>query len=151
MDIFGFKNQGINYDKFRPTYPPKFLTHYITTLKHKNRYLDIATGTGQLLFAIAPHFLSSKGVDISPQMITTAQGKIEQFREKYPDSKIELEVGGVMDIKSEENYDFITVGQALHFFPIEKSLRKIKTLLREDGTFVTFGYILKTAQSNKPN
>ena len=88
MDIFGFKNQGINYEKFRPIYPSKFITHCLSTLKHKNRYLDIATGTGQLLFAIAPHFLSSKGVDISQKMITTAQEKVEKFREKHPKSKI---------------------------------------------------------------
>ena len=35
-----------------------------------------------------PHFLSSKGVDISQKMITTAQEKVENFREKHPESKI---------------------------------------------------------------
>ena len=69
MDIFGFKTQGINYDKFRPKYPPVFIERYLKVLKHKNRYLDIATGTGQLLFAFAPHFTYSKGVDISKNMI----------------------------------------------------------------------------------
>lgn len=69
MDIFGFKNQGINYDKFRPKYPLAFVEHYLKAIKHHNRYLDIATGTGQLLFAFAPHFQFSKGVDISKTMI----------------------------------------------------------------------------------
>lgn len=86
MDIFGFKNQGINYDKFRPTYPPHFLNHILSSVKHKNKYLDIGTGTGQLLFAIAPHFASSKGMDISPQMIKTAQEKVGN----YKDAKIDL-------------------------------------------------------------
>lgn len=45
-------------------------------------------------------------------------------------------------------YDLITVGQALHFFPIEPALEKIKTMLKEDGFFVTFGYILKGVKSN---
>ena len=34
-----------------------------------------------------------------------------------------------MDIDESVKYDLITVGQALHFFPIEDSLRKIKRLL----------------------
>ena len=75
MDIFGFKTQGINYDKFRPRYPQKFIELYVSKMKGKQRYLDIATGTGQLLFAFAPHFALSKGVDISPQMVETAQEK----------------------------------------------------------------------------
>ena len=75
MDIFGFKNQGINYDKFRPRYPPSFIDRYATKMKGKSRYLDIATGTGQLLFAFANTFSFNKGVDISPQMIETSQIK----------------------------------------------------------------------------
>ena len=50
MDIFGFTTQGINYDKFRPRYPKQLISKCLNTLKNKNRYLDIATGTGQLLF-----------------------------------------------------------------------------------------------------
>ena len=64
-----------------------------------------------------------------------------------PQNHIELSVGGVMDMTEAERYDFITVGQALHFFPIENSLNKIKSMLKDDGIFVTFGYIVKTAIS----
>jgi len=71
MDIFGFETQGINYDKFRPRYPHSFYSN-LTHLAHKNRYLDIATGTGQLLFALAPYFENSYGIDISPSMIKTS-------------------------------------------------------------------------------
>lgn len=56
MDIFGFSNQGVNYDKFRPRYPSAMIENNIKIVKTKNRYLDIATGTGQLLFMIAPYF-----------------------------------------------------------------------------------------------
>jgi ubiquinone/menaquinone biosynthesis C-methylase UbiE len=56
MDIFGFSTQGVNYDKFRPRYPDSFVQKCLTTIKNKNKYLDVATGTGQLLFAFAPSF-----------------------------------------------------------------------------------------------
>jgi ubiquinone/menaquinone biosynthesis C-methylase UbiE len=88
MDIFGFKNQGINYDKFRPRYPSVFIDRYLKNTKHKNRYLDIATGTGQLLFAFAPHFKESKGIDISNAMVETASLKAKEFMEKNPQNKI---------------------------------------------------------------
>ena len=61
--------------------------------------------------------------------------------------KMELGVSGVMEMSEEHKYDFISVGQALHFFPIEQSLQKIKTMLTEDGNFVVFSYILKTVKS----
>lgn len=80
MDIFGFKNQGVNYDKFRPKYPLEFISHQLATVRRHNRYLDIATGTGQLLFAFAPHFQRSTGIDISKTMIETASEKAKDFR-----------------------------------------------------------------------
>lgn len=69
MDIFGFNNQGINYDKFRPSYPKIFVERYLDKIKGKNKYIDIATGTGQLLFAFAHHFTYNKGIDLSTKMI----------------------------------------------------------------------------------
>lgn len=65
MDIFGFKTQGVNYEKFRPKYPKKLLEGCLRAVRSKNRYLDIATGTGQLLFNFAVNFENSKGIDIS--------------------------------------------------------------------------------------
>ena len=49
-DLFGFKTQGPKYDQFRPKYPKHFLLDPLKRLKNKNRYLDIAVGTGQVLF-----------------------------------------------------------------------------------------------------
>lgn len=49
-DLFGFETQGTKYDEFRPKYPKNFLLKALEKVKNKNRYLDIATGTGQILF-----------------------------------------------------------------------------------------------------
>jgi ubiquinone/menaquinone biosynthesis C-methylase UbiE len=150
MDIFGFKTQGVNYDKFRPRYPQQFLSRYFA-LQGRQRYLDIATGTGQLLFALAPHWSYSRGVDISPTMIETAATKAKEFMQQHPDARVELRVGGVMELEEEEEkFDLITVGQALHFMPVEPALRKARGLLAEGGTLAVFGYILKTVKSSNP-
>jgi hypothetical protein len=48
-----------------------------------------------------------------------------------------------MELDEDQKYDLITVGQALHFFPIKPALKKIKQLLNSEGYFVTFGYVLR--------
>ena len=49
-DLFEFDTQGVKYDLYRPKYPSDMLKKMILRIKNKNRYLDIATGTGQILF-----------------------------------------------------------------------------------------------------
>ena len=49
-DLFGFENQGKKYDLYRPRYPKNILQRSLANLKGHSRYLDIATGTGQILF-----------------------------------------------------------------------------------------------------
>ena len=49
-DLFGFDTQGAKYDQFRPKYPSTFLGRTLNRVPIKNKYLDIATGTGQILF-----------------------------------------------------------------------------------------------------
>lgn len=101
MDAFGFKTQGVNYDKFRPRYPSSFIDRCLSSLKHKNRYLDVATGTGQLLFALSPHFLASKGIDISKNMLDAAEKARETFLAKHPGVKVELAQCDVMNLPAE--------------------------------------------------
>lgn len=52
-----------------------------------------------------------------------------------------------MELSEEESFDLITVGQALHFFPGENTLKKLKTMLNEGGMFMTFGYVLREVKS----
>ena len=77
-DLFGFETQGIKYDQYRPRYPLNFLTDPLKKLKHRRRYLDIATGTGQILFQIASNFEHSKGIDYSGKMVSTCEGKLKE-------------------------------------------------------------------------
>lgn len=68
IDNFGFKTQGKNYDAFRPLYPMQLYSKTLSKLQHKHRYLDVAMGTGQLLFPLSEYFRKSKGIDPSPKM-----------------------------------------------------------------------------------
>lgn len=72
MDNFGFETQGKYYNEFRHRYPACLYEYTLKKIKSRNKYLDVAMGTGHLLFSIAPEFSSSKGIDISEKMLKTA-------------------------------------------------------------------------------
>jgi ubiquinone/menaquinone biosynthesis C-methylase UbiE len=55
-DLFGFKTQGKLYDAYRPQYPKEQLQATLKRVSRKHKYLDIATGTGQILFELAKEF-----------------------------------------------------------------------------------------------
>lgn len=72
-DLFGFENQGKNYDVFRPKYPKKFIERALSLAKGRKKFLDLGVGTGQILFSLFSNFNSSKGIDKSPKMIQICQ------------------------------------------------------------------------------
>ena len=45
-DLFGYDNQGGNYDTYRPVYPAAFRELLLEKLKERRNYLDLAAGTG---------------------------------------------------------------------------------------------------------
>lgn len=46
-------------------------------VKGRNRYIDIAAGTGQILFEICHHFKHSEGLDLSKKMIDVCENKVK--------------------------------------------------------------------------
>lgn len=77
-DLFGFETQGVNYDAYRPKYPSAMINRLIESIRDKNQYLDVATGTGQLLLEISPFFKKSKAVDKSQKMINVCDKKVKE-------------------------------------------------------------------------
>lgn len=49
-EVVGLYKKGKKYDKYRPKYSQQLLLAPIKQLAHKNRYLDVAAGTGQVFF-----------------------------------------------------------------------------------------------------
>ena len=62
-DYYSSLIKGEDYTKLRPKYPSHFLTDPLHDLKHKGKYLDVATGNGQVMFEIASQFKEVLGVD----------------------------------------------------------------------------------------
>lgn len=49
----------------------------VQRMKNKNRYLDVATGTGQIIFEICNQFHQAEGIDISKKMIEVCLKKTQ--------------------------------------------------------------------------
>ena len=64
-DYYSSLIKGEDYTKLRPKYPSHFLTDPLHYLKHKGKYLDVATGNGQIMFEIASEFKEVLGIDKS--------------------------------------------------------------------------------------
>ncbi|KRX01378.1 hypothetical protein PPERSA_01281 [Pseudocohnilembus persalinus] len=162
QDLFGFNDQGINYDQARPVYPSKFIQQIQDSIpqKQKTNYLDIATGTGQLLFQIAPKFQGKQiiGNDISEKQLSIAQEKADKYN-KNTEKKINLILCDFQQIPQKlseknltEKFDLITIGQALHWLDVDKFLQICKNdLLKKDGRLVVLGYIAQGFEFNTKN
>lgn len=99
------------------------------------RILDIATGRGALLFAAAEKVGSAGrvfGFDLAPEMVE--QTRAEIARQKLAGVSVAL-----MDADAPAfepgSFDIITCGFALHFLDYERTLPKLRALLKPGGVF----------------
>ena len=152
-DLWGYETQQANYDIYRPKYPLKYLDTILSKIPQNKRinYLDLATGTGALLFPLSKHFSGiSLGIDKSEKQISTAQAKLD-----VSSSNIQLQLMDIKDLtaymkKSNlSKFDLITIGEALHWFDVPMALSLIKNeWLKDDGLLSIMGYMCEGFEYN---
>jgi len=151
-DLFSQENGGQSYDDFRPTYPKEIIQQVADISKGKQNYLDIATGTGQILFELYNHFENLVvGVDISETQLKVAKNKLAKLKASQGESfkpKVELIVGNAYNLVTELEknqlkckFDVITIGEALHWFDTEEFINYINNnILETGGRFCVLNY-----------
>ncbi|KAM3142843.1 hypothetical protein pb186bvf_004906 [Paramecium bursaria] len=137
-DLFGHDTQGVNYDTYRPTYPDKAIENIRFT--NNENYIDIAAGTGQLFFKLQNKFTSERvATDISKKQYEVLAQKMDKLND--PKLKHILCDAYDLDKHLKKKYDLITIGQALHWFDIDKLLPFLnEKLLNDDGTIAILSY-----------
>lgn len=98
------------------------------------RVLDVATGTGDLAFAIAKLGASEVvGVDFSEEMIAAAKKKATG-----KDARVSFEVGDAMNLRFEDGtFDACTVSFGLRNMPdYDAAIASMSRILRPGGTFI---------------
>lgn len=116
----GFRS--INYNSFRPHYPPSFykiLTDYVSN-KTISKTIDLGCGSGVATFPLLNISQYAVGLDLSPRMVEAAnQLKTNRLNQMgiFDESRIEFVQGAVEDFQAPAaSFDLITAAQCIHWF-----------------------------------
>jgi len=162
-DLFSQGNGGQTYETYRPKYPKKFIDEIVKFTEGKKNYLDLATGTGQILFEVYPYFSElCVGIDISESQLAIAKQKLVKIQRSNTlamDQRIELINGDAYNITEEltkrnmtSKFDLITIGEALHWFDTEELFHHITdNLMEKDARFCILNYNTPYVEYNVPD
>ena len=126
-----FTNRVENYVKYRPGYPTAVLDCLRTEcgLAETAVIADIGSGTGILSRLFLQHGNRVLGIEPNKEMRQAG----EQYLAEFPDF---TSVDGTAEATTltDSSVDFVTAGQAAHWFDREKSLPELRRILQPGGT-----------------
>ncbi len=132
------------YAKVRPSYTKELYDIIIKYCYHGNSRMenavDIACGSGQSTFPLAPYFRHVTGTDINSDQVEQAK----KLLKTKPDmvQKVNFEIGKGEDLSqfADRSLDLVSMGQAMHWIDTEKFYRETDRTLRVGGTLAIYGY-----------
>jgi ubiquinone/menaquinone biosynthesis C-methylase UbiE len=128
-----FSKQSSAYAQFRPGYPAAFFD-FLFQHCHQFEYAwDCATGNGQIAMQLAERFEHVEATDISDNQLLHA---IPHARVRYTNQPAEAPLFG------EVIFDLIVVGQAAHWFSLERFYTQVRRVIKPGGLLVLVGYYL---------
>jgi len=133
-----FSNHSKEYARFRPHYPGELFEYLFSLVQVKNTAWDCGTGNGQVAGVLANHFTNVFATDISQQQLDAAIQK----------PNIQYSVQSAEHVSFINNqFDLITVAQAIHWFRFDDFYAEVKRTLRPGGIFSVLGYgLIQTAK-----
>ncbi|MFZ2907351.1 MAG: class I SAM-dependent methyltransferase [Cyclobacteriaceae bacterium] len=133
-----FSGHSKLYATFRPTYPDDLYSFVFKHVKEFNNAWDCATGNGQVARVLAKQFKHVCATDISQQQLNNA----------VQASNISYSVQSAEQTSFEVNqFDLIAVGQALHWFDLEKFFEEVKRVAKKNALLAVWGYSTCTVNS----
>jgi ubiquinone/menaquinone biosynthesis C-methylase UbiE len=128
-----FSGHSKIYAAFRPSYPTELYNFILTHVKSPSAAWDCATGNGQVAKILAQHFQKVFATDISQQQLDNAVAAENIFYSVSPAEKTSFE---------NDQFDLITVGQALHWFQADAFYQEVKRVGKQGGIIAVWGYSL---------
>ncbi|KAG9307362.1 hypothetical protein G9A89_017191 [Geosiphon pyriformis] len=127
-----------DYKNYRPIYHPRLYENLYSY--HRERYaegrfiraLDVATGTGQVAYALARTFTHVEAIDISPTMLKSAI--------QAPNITYSLSRAEDLSLFQTSSMDLITISQAAHWVQMRQFFIEANRVLKPGGTLAIWGY-----------
>ena len=96
--------------------------------------LDLGTGTGRLLQALAPRYEHAIGIDASRDMLSVARANLD----KAAVTKASVRLGDILNLPLDDGgFDLVTIHQVLHFLDQpDLALAEAARMLTRDGRLV---------------
>lgn len=126
-----FSQLAGKYKAFRPKYPAVLYREILRVTEGRNCCWDCGTGNGQAAIELAMHFKQVYATDISEQQIREA--------EKSDNITYLVERAEQTNFK-EDQFDLITVGQAIHWFDLEYFYKEVRRVGKNKGILAVWGY-----------
>ncbi|HYM23090.1 MAG TPA: ubiquinone/menaquinone biosynthesis methyltransferase, partial [Vicinamibacterales bacterium] len=106
------------------------------------RALDLATGTGDIAFALASRGARVVGLDITARMIEIARGKIESPSDPTHPARPAFLVGDMCSLPfGDATFDLVTTGYGLRNVPdLTASIDEIRRVLRPGGRLLSLDF-----------
>jgi len=128
-----FSGHSKKYAAFRPTYPEALYRFIFDHVAHKGVAWDCATGNGQVARFLSEHFQKVYATDISQQQLDQAFRAPNIFYSISPAEKTTF---------LDQQFDLVTVGQALHWFDQPKFFEEVKRVGKRQSIVAIWGYAL---------
>jgi len=126
-----FNEKSGLYARSRPRYPQKLYAFIHSSCDNHEMAWDAACGSGQAAVDLAKYFNCVQATDISKRQIANA----------LQDSNIRYSVQPSESTNFKENqFDFVGVAQALHWFDLDAFWPELRRVLKPAGIFVAWGY-----------
>lgn len=125
-----FSNHAQQYAAFRPTYPKELYSFIFSYVKNFDFAWDCGTGNGQVARDLSPRFKIVEATDISEKQLTNA------FRAK----NISYSKAGEKTTFPDNQFDLITVAQAIHWFDIPEFYKEVQRVGKKDAIIAVWGY-----------
>jgi len=126
-----FSHRAAEYARFRPGYPAALFDFLFAQCRQFDCAWDCATGNGQIAAVLAERFRQVEATDISENQL---QNALLRPNIRYQTGAAE------QPIFPENSFDLVTVGQAAHWFDLEKFYAEVQRVLKPGGLLALVGY-----------
>lgn len=126
-----FSKQASIYAKYRPNYPDELYTFLMQQVPNKAVAWDCATGNGQVAKVLAQHFEQVIATDASKAQIDHAV--------QLPNIQYQVATAEDSGLAS-NSVDFISVGQAAHWFRLERFYEEVNRVAKPEALLAIWGY-----------